>query len=544
VRRVPLAIASTYVFGLLLAAALPAFSEQVSSQPVLRAESPMLAPIRLSDAYQSNAPPPAVSNRFVDGQTPSPQIVADEPAEPLHSTPLPPADSTASPPADASAGTPPLPPIPNSTNKSPSAATAEPARRAPPDPLDPVFAMTNYPGGPLIGVPDTDPVWPLESILYKACPLLKKYRIKIYGWTDPSYNASTSKHSNVPLSYSIVPNRLEMSQMVGRIERQPDTVQTEHCDWGFRVTPLYGIDYRYIVAPGWEPAATGLLKHNDLYNMDYPELYGLLYVPKVAQGMVLKLGRYISPPDIEAQLSPDNFLYTHSCMFTYDAYTHTGLQSTVKLNNQWMVQAGIHAGTDNSPWTRSAHPSLECFARWVSKNNANSIYGGIDSINGGSYKFNKDNLQQLNVTYSHRFNERINTMTEAYYLYTFDALKGGTVSNGPVKGFGGGGGPGAALPGYSGAWGFVNYTNIKITNKDYISIRPIDYLLDPRGFRCGFGTTLCSWTVGWCHRFSDLLCIRPEVRYEHTIGGANPAPYDNGTRRYQFTFSCDLIQRF
>ena len=31
-------------------------------------------------------------------------------------------------------------------------------------------------------------------------------------------------------------------------------------------------------------------------------------------------------------------------------------------------------------------------------------------------------------------------MTEGYYLYTFDALKGGTVSNGPVKGFGGGGG--------------------------------------------------------------------------------------------------------
>ena len=30
-------------------------------------------------------------------------------------------------------------------------------------------------------------------------------RIKIYGWADPSYNASTSVNSNIPLSYSIVP---------------------------------------------------------------------------------------------------------------------------------------------------------------------------------------------------------------------------------------------------------------------------------------------------------------------------------------------------
>jgi hypothetical protein len=38
-----------------------------------------------------------------------------------------------------------------------------------------------------------------------------------------------------------------------------------------------------------------------------PLAYGLMYVPNVAQGMVIKFGRYISPPDIEAQLAPDNY---------------------------------------------------------------------------------------------------------------------------------------------------------------------------------------------------------------------------------------------
>jgi len=51
------------------------------------------------------------------------------------------------------------------------------------------------------------------------------------------------------------------------------------------------------------------------------EAYGLVYVPNVAKGMVIKFGRYISPPDIEAQLAPDNYLYTHSLPTT--TCTHT-----------------------------------------------------------------------------------------------------------------------------------------------------------------------------------------------------------------------------
>ena len=43
------------------------------------------------------------------------------------------------------------------------------------------------------------------------------------------------------------------------------------------------------------------------------------YFPKVAQGMVLTLGRFISPADIEAQLAPQNLLFTHSVFFDFDA---------------------------------------------------------------------------------------------------------------------------------------------------------------------------------------------------------------------------------
>jgi len=202
-------------------------------------------------------------------------------------------------------------------------APQEPQRRALPSPLDPLFPGSEYLGPtPLIGVPDTDPEYPLEKALWYAFPALKANRIKVYGWVNAGFDFSTSNKSNIPESYAIVPNKIELDQSVVRFERLPDTVQKDHVDWGFRLTPMYGIDYRWTTAQGWFSGQ--LLKHNRLYGFDPVEAYGLIYIPNVAQGMVIKFGRYISPPDIEAQLALDNFLYTHSLMFTFDCYTQTG----------------------------------------------------------------------------------------------------------------------------------------------------------------------------------------------------------------------------
>jgi Putative beta-barrel porin-2, OmpL-like. bbp2 len=182
----------------------------------------------------------------------------------------------------------------------------EPKRRALPAPLDPLFPGSDYLGStPLIGVPDSDPEYPLEKALWSAFPALKAQRIKMYGWVNAGFDFSTSNKSNIPESYAIVPNKLELDQAVVRIERLPDTVQRDHMDWGFRVTPMYGIDYRWTTAQGWFSGQ--LLNHNRQYGFDLVEAYGLVYVPNVAQGMVIKFGRYISPPDIEAQLAPDNY---------------------------------------------------------------------------------------------------------------------------------------------------------------------------------------------------------------------------------------------
>jgi hypothetical protein len=91
------------------------------------------------------------------------------------------------------------------------------------------------------------------------------------------------------------------------------------------------------------------------------------------------------------------------------------------------------------------------------------------------------------------------------------------------------------------AIGVVNYTAIKISKRNFITLRPIDYLVDVKGERTGFATTLSSWTVGLTHRFGELIMIRPQLRYEYAFSAR---PYDNGRRNKQFMFAIDAIFRF
>lgn len=424
---------------------------------------------------------------------------------------------------------------PHAANKN---ISPEPTRRAKPAPYDAIFPSTEY-LGPTIGVPNTDPIFPLTELLWKDIPKLKEHDIRIYGWVNPSLNASSSKNSNVPLSYTIVPNHLELEQLVLRLERTPDTVQTSYIDWGFRLSNVYGMDYRYTTAKGY--FSNQLLANNDLYGYDPVEAYWQVYVPSVAEGMLVTVGRYISPPDIEAQLAPQNLLVTHSLMFTFDTYTQTGVNAAIKLNDAWAVQLGLHSGNDVAPWTDAASiPTLLALVRWISSDNNDSLWGGMNSFNGGRFKGNHTNLQQFNVTWSHRFTERFFTETETYYIYQLDAATGGTCNFGPIKSFGGGGGCGAILPGNSHSIGAVNYVEYKIEDKSFVSFRT-DYLNDPRGQLSGFATSYMSWTLGLTHFFADLVSVRPEVRYETAF---NATPYNNGTKKSQALFVMDAIVRF
>ena len=151
------------------------------------------------------------------------------------------------------------------------------------------------------------------------------------------------------------PTPFNADQQAFYIERQPDTVQTDHFDWGFRLAQIWGINYRFTTSKGiLSQQLLGRVNFDGTFGKEYgydPVMfYGDFYFPHVAEGMDLRIGRYISIPDIEAQLAPNNYTYSHSLLYSYDCYTQVGLMTTTKLSNHWLVQAGISPGCDVAPW--------------------------------------------------------------------------------------------------------------------------------------------------------------------------------------------------
>ena len=76
----------------------------------------------------------------------------------------------------------------------------------------------------------------------QAGKFLDDNRLRVYGWVNGSANWSTNRQTNTPTSYWVAPNSLQLDQAVVRFERQVDTVQRDHIDWGFKASVDYGID--------------------------------------------------------------------------------------------------------------------------------------------------------------------------------------------------------------------------------------------------------------------------------------------------------------
>jgi hypothetical protein len=64
-----------------------------------------------------------------------------------------------------------------------------------------------------------------------------------------------------------------------------------------------------------------------------------LYFP-VMQGLDVRIGRFISIPDIEAQLAPNNYTYVHSLTYTYDNFTNNVRRDRVRESRDQVDRAG------------------------------------------------------------------------------------------------------------------------------------------------------------------------------------------------------------
>jgi len=309
-----------------------------------------------------------------------------------------------------------------------------------------------------------------------------------------------------------------------------------------------------------------LLYGNHFAGYDMPMVYGEMYVPYVAQGLEFRLGRYISVPDIEAQLAPNNYMYSHSMTYAFDNYTNEGLIGTLKLTKNWAVQLGITVGTETTPWNGTHislinpvtgypgyqgsrdpgfQPTGTACVQYTSDTNADAVYLCADGINNGDWGYN--NLQWLGGTYYHKFNDQWHITFESWYMYARNVPDvsqgyGATAfayilpTNRPNEAHC----PSGELSCTAKTYSMVSYLNYQFSPLDNISLRG-EFMDDIDGWRTGTATAYNNWAIGWQHWFSPQVEVRPEVAWYHAL---NAPAFDNGTKHAITVVSGDLIWHF
>jgi hypothetical protein len=150
---------------------------------------------------------------------------------------------------------------------------------------------------------------------------------------------------------------------------------------------------------------------------------------------LLRLGRYISLPDIEAQLAPNNYMYTHSLTYAYDNYTNEGLVAALAVTPHVILQFGISVGTETTvtnvgnlitnPNPNPLFPSVQfpkdpgarlptftACARFDWNDGKDNFYLCMNGINSGAWGYN--NLQWYRFTYYHEWNDHWHIAMEFY----------------------------------------------------------------------------------------------------------------------------------
>jgi hypothetical protein len=471
-----------------------------------------------------------------------------------------------------------------------ASASTRPVSEVPPTPQStPPMPFTEWPYGGTQNLAKTLPS-SADSPLMVAIGntavghWLNDMHIQIYGWVDPAGNISSNNvrpAGNLPISYGYTPNTLQLDQAVLYIERLPDEVQNDHFDWGFRVSGIYGTDGRYTISYGL--FSNQLLKSNAIDIADMPMVYADLYFPYLA-GLNVRVGRFISIPDIEAQLAPNNYTYMHSLTYTWDNYTNTGIQFTQAFNKNWILQYGVSVGTEAPVWHWGSHitnqyvvtgnnaaglgpgvdplypgasvlqdpgakPSGTIGIRWTSDDGADDLNLVADAWNDGVWGYN--NLQWIGLTYYHKFNDYWHIAFESWNLHERNVpnlnnavasalyFNGGTPLSPlylPFNGPGAAvcGGPksfvgGAAVVGGAGSGGltctadeqtFLLYVNYSPNKLNNFSLRT-EYFNDPQGQRTGVPTAYADVALSWQHWYSPQIEVRPEIGYYRSLD--NPA---------------------
>jgi hypothetical protein len=360
--------------------------------------------------------------------------------------------------------------------------------------------------------------WPLMLELQGTYPgwLLDGNRLKVYGWVDAAFTASSDRHDQLPMGFNYLANQAALQQAWARFERPVDQSATTPT-FGFRSDTFAGIDYRFTIARGlFDRQLTANDGEPNTYGVDPVQFYGEAYFPHVGRGLDLKVGRFFAQFGYESIDTTQNPFVSRSYNFIYDPFTHTGVLTTLKLTDAWSVQNGVVMGSDVfiDP---AANPTYIGSVKWAPPTGRDSVTFAVVLGNG---RFDQTesfhNPEIFDLVFTHKFSDRCN--------YALDALYGFT-TNVPDVGF-------------ANWWATVHYLSYALT-PEVTAVGRLEFFDDVQGQRTGFAGLYVAPTVGVNFKPTKYVTVRPEVRYDYNT---ESRPFEN--KHGVATAAIDLLARW
>ncbi|HTK74709.1 MAG TPA: outer membrane beta-barrel protein [Gemmataceae bacterium] len=360
--------------------------------------------------------------------------------------------------------------------------------------------------------------WPLMLALQGTYPgwLLDGNNLKLYGWVDSAFTASSDRHEQLPMGFNYRANEYHVQQAWIRFERPVDQTAATPT-FGFRTDTFAGIDYRFTIARGlFDRQLTANDGEPNTYGVDPVQFYAEAYFPQIGRGLDVKLGRFFAQFGYESIDTTQCPFVSRSYNFIYDPFTHTGLLTTLKLTDEWSVQNGVVTGCDVF-FGPAVNPCYVGSVKWAPPTGRDSVL--FSTILGSGRFDQKDsfhNPEIFDVVYTHKFSDR--------FSYVLDALYGLTW-NVPEIGF-------------ANWWATDHYLSYILTPRLTANGR-LEFFDDVQGQRTGFPGLYIAPTAGVTFKPNKYIALRPEVRYDYNT---ESRPFEG--KHDVFTAVMDLLVRW
>ena len=404
---------------------------------------------------------------------------------------------------------------------------------------------------------------------YLETDFLLNRGIETYGFIDVGIGANAwGADWNGPITFNDRAWQGQMNQLYLINER---ILKEDQLSLGGRVDLLYGTDYIYTTATGFDGGWNDTNGGNRYYGLAMPQLYGEVGT----QVLNIKFGHFYTLIGYEVVPAIGNFFYTHAYTMQYgEPFTHTGVLATWNPNDQLSIIGGITNGWDN--WDNGL-PTLQANPFPGSTSNASFLGAVTFSSSDGSqaltlanssgnefatasfvnpFSAYVGNRTVTSIVYSNEFTEKLT------YVYQSDlgyqAYAGGDI---PVYYETQGQQPGSAYWYGVNQYLFYNFTDYLIGGlrlewfRDNNGTR-VQYGLRPGSPEAtGFAGNFWAMTWGLNYLVGNNLVIRPELRYDwfsQDLGNAAQGvglPFGKtagglGTQSDQFYGGCDIIWQF